>query len=659
MPIRYLLVLLLLVPGAAFAQDAVFTATPSALSTLAPEQVEALARLEAGPAVLGAELGEADPAVLAAGGAVRLALPSGGTLTLTPERLTARAAGGLSWYGLGQGAATTAHFVVRGDVVVGVVEHAGQSYALRPLAEGVHVLVRLDHSRALPEHEPPTPPARAPEGRLPELQQGDGQQAAASTAAGSPTIDIMAVYSSATRSAYGSASAAEAAIQLEVDVTNQAYANSDVDQRIAVVHMHETSTGESNSMRTDLEDLTFTNDGRFEEIHDLRDQYGADLVALFGNDYTDYCGIAWLNDPPAQSYAQAYGFSVTNTNFLFGCINGGYTFPHELGHNMGATHNTEVTSNPYFPYGHGLLSTAGDFRTIMSYNSSSCPGGVCSRIPNFSNPDVFYDGRATGDVSLRDVARVLDETAAAVAAFRAAVAPPSDGEATVVATLTGSSVIGRNGGPLAFDLAFSNTSGADFDGEYWVMATLPNGAPYGPVFGPTALSLLDGQTSLESLVATVPRGAPAGGYTVTAYVGQDYPDAFDSSSSFGFTKSASRPAADASSLTWVVENRAGGAPTETTMSAAQAAPAAVLTLEAFPSPFTRSVTIRYALPEADRVTLAVYDVLGREVAVLADGRAEAGTYEAAFEAAALPNGVYLVRLDAGERVATRRITLAR
>jgi hypothetical protein len=59
------------------------------------------------------------------------------------------------------------------------------------------------------------------------------------------------------------------------------------------------------------------------------------------------------------------------------------------------------------------------------------------------------------------------------------------------------------------------------------------------------------------------------------------------------------------------------------------------------------------------VRLAVYDVLGREVAVLVDGERPAGRHEAVLDGRMLPSGVYLVRLAAGGEVRTRAVTLAR
>ena len=66
----------------------------------------------------------------------------------------------------------------------------------------------------------------------------------------------------------------------------------------------------------------------------------------------------------------------------------------------------------------------------------------------------------------------------------------------------------------------------------------------------------------------------------------------------------------------------------------------------FPNPFTEQTTIRYELPEPMRVRMTVYDALGREIAVLADGEQQAGSYEVVFDGADLAPGTYVVRFEA-------------
>ena len=80
---------------------------------------------------------------------------------------------------------------------------------------------------------------------------------------------------------------------------------------------------------------------------------------------------------------------------------------------------------------------------------------------------------------------------------------------------------------------------------------------------------------------------------------------------------------------------------------------------AYPNPFESRTTLSFTLPTAQVVRLAVYDVLGREVAVLVNGVRAAGAQAVAFDATGLPSGAYLYRLEAGGTVLTRRLTLVR
>jgi hypothetical protein len=76
-----------------------------------------------------------------------------------------------------------------------------------------------------------------------------------------------------------------------------------------------------------------------------------------------------------------------------------------------------------------------------------------------------------------------------------------------------------------------------------------------------------------------------------------------------------------------------------------------------PNPFTDEAVIRYALPSAARVRITLVDVLGRELAVLADGAHGAGPHEAAVDGAVLAPGVYVARVWVnGEVVAALPLT---
>jgi hypothetical protein len=79
----------------------------------------------------------------------------------------------------------------------------------------------------------------------------------------------------------------------------------------------------------------------------------------------------------------------------------------------------------------------------------------------------------------------------------------------------------------------------------------------------------------------------------------------------------------------------------------------------YPNPFNPTTSISYRLPSASSVRLAVYDMLGREVAVLVDGRKEAGNHIANFNASRLTSGVYFYRLTADGFQDTKQMVLVR
>ncbi|HEX8298941.1 MAG TPA: T9SS type A sorting domain-containing protein, partial [Rubricoccaceae bacterium] len=79
-----------------------------------------------------------------------------------------------------------------------------------------------------------------------------------------------------------------------------------------------------------------------------------------------------------------------------------------------------------------------------------------------------------------------------------------------------------------------------------------------------------------------------------------------------------------------------------------------------PNPFADQTEIRFALPRAEAVTLEVYDLLGRRVALLADDTAmQAGEQTVAFERGQLPSGTYLVVLRTPSHSEARQITVVR
>jgi hypothetical protein len=79
----------------------------------------------------------------------------------------------------------------------------------------------------------------------------------------------------------------------------------------------------------------------------------------------------------------------------------------------------------------------------------------------------------------------------------------------------------------------------------------------------------------------------------------------------------------------------------------------------YPNPFNPSTKINFSLPKDDFVTLKVFDILGNETAVLANGNFKAGSHSIDFDASALATGIYFYKMTAGSFSETRKMTLVK
>lgn len=77
----------------------------------------------------------------------------------------------------------------------------------------------------------------------------------------------------------------------------------------------------------------------------------------------------------------------------------------------------------------------------------------------------------------------------------------------------------------------------------------------------------------------------------------------------------------------------------------------------YPNPFNPATTISYQLPVRSQVDLRVFDLLGREVATLVKGQVEAGYHQVPFNGSHLASGMYIYRLQTGNQIFTKKLTL--
>lgn len=367
-----------------------------------------------------------DVALLAGAPAtLRFALFDGDSHLARRVAVERRGAADLAWRGELEGGGRVL-LTLKNGYALGLIETPGGTYELTTIADGSQVLARLDPDRfgsCGNEFE------SDPELVLRPSPAADARWLAAREDP-ADSVAIMVLYTPQALAGAGGQAAIEATAQAAVDVSNDAFVDSDMVVRFSLVHAEQADREDSNNGLADRNWLR--NDPI---VQALRDIYRADMVGLLvENAGPGLCGIAFLmgNEDPAAFAPN--GFQVTRRD----CAVGNRTYPHEHGHNMGLQHNLEAGAPPSqafrpFAYGHYVN---GSFRTVMAAASSPCPSG-CPRVGHFSNPDIFFQGIATGIANERDNARTSDISAPFVANWRERLPAAGDCAACVSFATTG------------------------------------------------------------------------------------------------------------------------------------------------------------------------------------------------------------------------------
>jgi hypothetical protein len=79
----------------------------------------------------------------------------------------------------------------------------------------------------------------------------------------------------------------------------------------------------------------------------------------------------------------------------------------------------------------------------------------------------------------------------------------------------------------------------------------------------------------------------------------------------------------------------------------------------YPNPFNPETKIEFSLPKSSIVNLTIFDLLGREVAVLVNEEKQAGIYSVTWKATNVSSGLYFYKLQAGEFQTTKKMILMR
>lgn len=203
--------------------------------------------------------------------------------------------------------------------------------------------------------------------------------------------------------------------QLITDANN-AYRDSGVNIHLRAIHIKEVVYTAHSSNADALRALTNETDPAFRGVYQLRNDAKADLVVLvrtFDYPIQDGCGVAWLLGSNEQAHLihkqSSYAYSVVSVGTSGGYVCNDLAFVHELGHNMGLTHDkANAAQKGAFSYSYGY-QVPGVFGTIMAYSEN--------RIARFSSPLQLCMGYVCG-MEDADNVRSLNEIRFTIANFR-------------------------------------------------------------------------------------------------------------------------------------------------------------------------------------------------------------------------------------------------
>lgn len=270
--------------------------------------------------------------------------------------------------------------VVHDEAVAGSIWTPDSTYELSYLGDGIHALRDGTNvpSRAHGRYHSHTTAESAAHRHLPAADtstQGSGTD-------GISIVDILVFWTPAAENLLGGEAQVRARIEMLIAYNNDAFERSGAFISLNLVGAAETHYSEAKSAYTDWSRLLVADDGYMDDVHELRDILGADLVALLTrfNTGAAFGGGGFVLFPQIERQYRTVGSTSV--------------FAHEVGHNFGLGHTRDawdIVASPSYAVG---FTTASCESTIMA-GDYRCP---YHDFPFYASPWRYSprDGRATG-----------------------------------------------------------------------------------------------------------------------------------------------------------------------------------------------------------------------------------------------------------------------
>ena len=498
----------------------------------------------------------------------------------------------------------------RGQITAHIV-YEDKTYEIYPLEEGVHAVVEMV-KQAVDDQSCIVVEAPNDEGSSAEPDGGpeNGREI--------PCVDrTVRVLVLSTTNARRFNNNIQGVAQLAVSQFNQAQGNSQVNGllRLELAGVANLNFVETNNVDADIRGLPGNGDAQR-----LRGDFGADLVILLtdGN-YGGVFGVAFLGPNDNSAYGIVEIANATSS----------YTFAHEVGHIYGADHqdcNTFFNGGcaalvaGRFNYGFNFTRSGSLFRKKRPYHTLMHQlRDDYTRVLHFSNPDVTYDTRATGNAN-HDNARTIEVNDQTIAGFNVTT--------TLSASIDGPGTVDRFYDPYTWEAVVSCGANYTYRWEYsydgFTYYSGGTGVLFGQRFYPgtttstTMYLRLRVQSGIQTEFAFRTVYLPIYN-TRDAIAGND-------------------------SLRWedVVEiEELNG----------------IVLENAYPNPVANETRIGFQLPQAQNVRLDVIDLNGRLVKNVTSGEFDAGRHAFDVKRETIADGLYLYQLRVGKDQLIKRLII--